>query len=289
MAVTLALFAPAWIDHESIRDMADDQQAQFDQAFAEAAVKRPKAIDPMAPLPHYPQKRYVEKNLAPELNLTYQDVGDLAAARRHAEEQGVLSKELGEHMLPMAMVEGRQGNFGINPGNGFRAVPETLERAKKLGLDYTDMTDPANVEKHRYDFHEDDMQSGTRNYYKKVTIQGPNGPQEAHQIAEGPPQTPLTIDYPQRAAPLPRTEGNKHLMVQGSSAPGSTARMMALMLAEKAAVAKGDVAGAVKGYNGAGPATEQYWAKVQAAKELLAHPKNAKLMQYFNSVYLKGK
>lgn len=280
--------------------MADDGQAAFDAAFTEAAVK-PKAYKPDDPLPHYPQKRYVEKNLAPELNLTYQDVTDLAEARRAAEASGVLPRELGEHMLPMAMVEGRQGNFGINDGNGFRATPAVLARAKKLGLGITDMTDPAVVEKHRYDRAEQNMETGGYNYYRTITVQGPDGPTSAEQIVDGPPATPLTIDYPMQKAPagqlsptaalsmrtLPRIEGNKHVMVQGSGASGAMARVMALVLAEKHGVAKGDVEGAVKGYNGSGPATEKYLAKVRAAKELLVHPKNARLMQHFNSVYLK--
>jgi hypothetical protein len=284
--------------------MADDGQAQFDAAFAQAAVKQPKVIDPGAPLPHYPQRRYVEKNLAPELNLSYGDVAELAEARRLAEATGVLPREVAEHMLPMAMVEGRQGNYGINEGNAFRATPAALERAKKLGLAVADMTDPAVAEKHKFDFHEDRTDEAgfpQRSYYRKITVQGPDGPMEAHQVVEGPPTTPLTIDYPLKKQPkgqmspaqalvasgdtLERIPGNRHIMVQGRA--GSMGKLMALILAEKHGVAKGDIAGAVKGYNGSGPATEKYWAKVQAAKQLLLHPKNAPLMAYYNSQYLK--
>ncbi len=109
------------------------------------------------------------------------------------------------------------------------------------------------------------------------------------------------IDYPMKKRPagltavgalesqarLPATPGNRHLMVNGSGGPGDMARLMALILAEKHQAAGGDVAGAVKGYNGSGPATETYWKKVQAAKELLLHPKNAPIMQHFTSEYTR--
>ncbi len=302
LQLTTALVLLNW---GSLRNMADDAQAEFDSAFAQAAVKPPRVIDPNAPLPHYPQQRYIDKNLAPEKNLTYGDVGELASAARLAHTSGVLPKELADHMLPMAMVEGRPGNFGINDGNGFRAVPRTLKNAQSLGLDVTDLTDPEVAERHRFDVMEPKANGEFGyNYYKKTTIQGPNGPQEAHILAEGPPTTPLTIDYPRRPNQptshltagaalvagenmLARTPGNKHLMVNGSGGPGDMARIMALILAEKHAAAGGDVAGAVKRYNGAGPATDQYLAKVQAAKGLLSHPRNAPIMQHFNSTYLK--
>ena len=289
----LILFLVTYTQLGSIRNMADDAQAQFDSAFAQAAVKPPKVIDPFAPLPHYPQQRYIDKNLAPEKNLTYGDVGALAEARRVAESTGVLPRELGDHMLPMAMTEGREGNFGINSGNAFRAIPATLERAKKLDLAYTDLTDPAVAERHKYDIEEDEvidgLATGKKNYYRRTTFQGPNGPTEGRVLAEGPPTTPLVIDYgvDKKGAPLPRIPGNKMLNIAGSGDANRMARVMALMLAEKHAAAKGDVVGAVKGYNGAGPMTEQYFAKVQKAKELLLHPKNAPLMQFFNASYLK--
>ncbi len=97
----------------------------------------------------------------------------------------------------------------------------------------------------------------------------------------------IQIGGDQQPYSVPQTQGNKHLMINGSGGPGDMARVMALILAEKHAAAGGDVAGAVKRYNGAGPATEQYLAKVQAAKELLLHPRNAPLMQHFNATYLK--
>lgn len=288
-----------------------DQVEEFNAAFAQAGVKKPKVIDWDAPLPQYPSPRYVEKNLAPEKTLTYGDVRDLAEARRDAEAAGVISPELGEHMLPMAMVEGRPGNFGINDGNGFLATPASIERAKKLGLGITDLTDPAVAERHRYDFHEDDMASGKRNYYRRITIQGPNGPQEAHEVAEGPPTTPFTIDYIQpkpkfqtvgagtntarvmhagyESAP-PRIPGNKMLNVQGSGEQGAMARIMAFMLAEKHAVnPAGDAEGTVKLYNGRGKMTDQYLAKVRAARDMTRHERNAPLMAHFNEIYRRKK
>lgn len=92
-------------------------------------------IDPEGRVPHYPSPRYVEKNLAPERTLRYRDLAALARARRQAEQQGVLPPELAEKMLPMAITEGRSGNFGVVQDGAFYAKPTTVDRFRKMGLE----------------------------------------------------------------------------------------------------------------------------------------------------------
>lgn len=240
---------------------ADSQQAQFDSAFAQAAVPAPKkAVDPLSPLPYYPAPHYMEHNLAPETSLSYDAVTALAKARRLAESKGVLTPDLGEHLLPMAMVEGHGGGFGIvhptsdtDTSVGFYAKPETTARFKKMGLSIANESDLA--------------------------------------------QTGISANLLLRKD----AKGDK-FYVPGDNDNESGARLMAAVLADKAALKKsgGTVEGAVKLYNGRGRATEQadgqtvpadantYWAKVQAAKAMLLHERNAPLMQHFYKTYLKG-
>lgn len=290
MAGWAVLAAVAGASADGALTMAD-QRAEFDQAFAETALPE-KVPEAWEPLPHYPSPRYVEKNLAPEKTLTYGDIADLAAARKHAEEVGALTPALAEHLLPMALVEGRSGNFGVNQGNAFYAKPATIERFKKMGLNIVDKTDPAQVEARKWDVREPGKGGAPDQFYRTITVQGPNGPQPA-QVLVDPSWGHLVIDT------IAGKKG-KYLMPSGETTPGSAARMMAAILAEKAATHGADPAVAVKRYNGQGRATEQlangvshaanadqYLAKVQAAKQMLAHPKNAALMKHFNSVYGK--
>ena len=103
-------------------------------AFLRRLVKEKQGPNPDDAIPHYPSSRHVEKNLAPEHTLRYRDIAALANARRQAEETGVLDPKLAEYMLPMAMVEGRSGNFGILQDNRFYAHPRTLDRFRRMGL-----------------------------------------------------------------------------------------------------------------------------------------------------------
>lgn len=202
--------------------------------------------DPEARVPHYPLRRYAEQNLAPEQTLRYRDIAALARARRQAEETGVLSPELAEHLLPMAMTEGRSGNFGIVQEGAFYAKPKTLDRFKKMGLDPADQGAFAPVA------------------FKDIPGKG------------------------------------RHIGPSGNAIGDSDAyaRIMAAILADKAALGQpGDVEGAVMRYNGKGRAIEEfdgvrqqadvnvYLDKVKQAREMLAHPKNKQLLDYFNSIY----
>jgi hypothetical protein len=318
-----------------------DQQAQFDSAFAQAAVKPAKFVDSETPLPFVPAQRYVEKNLAPEQTLNHGDVAALAMARRHAEENGVLSPELGEYMLPMAMVEGRgsipsklktftsqlagsmswpskpqPGNFGINEDNMFHPKPSTIDRFKKMGLYVTDLTDPADVAARRYDSHEYNSDTGRWSYYRHENEVVPSsavtgvvggkfaGPEAASEPVvmrkvpfDPPPINDMVIQYlhsrDKNGVPLPP----RRVLSPGAAGTSETyARMMAAILAEKHSVNPdpANLEKSVSLYNGQGgsyrvpgASAEQYLEKVKAAKELLAHPRNAALMAHYNSVYLK--
>lgn len=93
--------------------------------------------------------------------------------------------------------------------------------------------------------------------------------------------------------------GEKHYIPEPRS--GNEAKMAAVILGEKAAVARarGDttIEGAVKRYNGKGSSWERYyganvpanvntyWKKVQEAHQLLEHPMNAPFVSHFNSIY----
>ena len=283
--VLLAVLVP----RGSIKNMADDQQAEFDQAFAEAAVPE-RAPAAWEPVPHYPSPKYIEKNFAPEKTLTYGDISSLAEARKHAETVGVLTPALAEHLLPMAIVEGRSGNFGVNQGNAFSAKPSTLKRFRDMGLQVVDKTNPTEVAARQWDVSEKGP-DGRMQYFRRTTIQGPDGPQEARTLVD-PSWGHMVID-------TIKGKKGKYLMPSGETTEGSAARLMAAVLAEKAATYGEGLA--VERYNGSGAATElladgksqaansvQYRKKVEAAKQMLAHPKNAVLMKHYNSV-MKGK
>lgn len=217
---------------------------ELDRILALTGGARMPAAIPEGKIPHFPAKRYVEKNLAPEVNLSYRDIAALAKARRVAEQNGVLPPALAEQMLPMALVEGRSGNFGILQNGAFYAKPQTVDRFKKMGLE-------------------------TEGAFAPVEMRDVSGK-------------------------------GKHIGPSGNVAgdPDAYARIMAAILAEKASlVPKGDTDAAVKRYNGKGRAIEDadgvkmqadvdvYLKKVREAREMLAHPKNKPLLDYFNQHY----
>jgi hypothetical protein len=89
---------------------------------------------PSPAVPFYPNARYLQKKWAPEQSLTLQDLSAIARASQTAGEQGVLSKELLEYVLPIAMVEGRGAGMGVlmdQPRYASRRFTETLQ---KMGL-----------------------------------------------------------------------------------------------------------------------------------------------------------
>lgn len=86
------------------------------------------------PLPFWPSDRHVKFSQAPEQTLNTNAVASIAAARRLAEETGVLTPELGDHLLPIAMVEGWGTGMGVRGDQGFYASRRFLGALEKMGL-----------------------------------------------------------------------------------------------------------------------------------------------------------
>lgn len=92
----------------------------------------------MSDTPYYPQKRYVEKGLAPETALNSADFIEVSMAARRAVENGVLTPELAKYMVPMAMVEGWSGNYGIRGDMALYASKENIDRFQRMGITVRD-------------------------------------------------------------------------------------------------------------------------------------------------------
>ena len=113
--------APAW-----------DQGAETD-AQAELLRRQHMATDEESPtLPFHPSDRSLRR--APESSLTQEHVTSIARARRLAEKHGILTPELGDHLLPMAMVEGWGPTMGVRNDNAFYASPRLKKMAEQMGL-----------------------------------------------------------------------------------------------------------------------------------------------------------
>ncbi len=103
--------------------------------FVQGAIKKPTEEKP-EPVPFYPSDAYVKYNRAPEKTLSNMDISAIAAARKKAEETGVLSPELGEHLLPIAMVEGWGKKMGVlTGGQGFYASRRLMKSLEQMGLE----------------------------------------------------------------------------------------------------------------------------------------------------------
>lgn len=90
---------------------------------------------PMQSVPFYPSEAHIKYKWAPEQTLQPEVVDSIAKARRMAETSGVLTSELGEHLLPIAMVEGWGGSMGINGGTkDYYASRRMLNSLDKMGL-----------------------------------------------------------------------------------------------------------------------------------------------------------
>lgn len=94
----------------------------------------------MPDIAYYPAKRYVDKNLKPERALKPYDFAAIVMAQKRAVNEGVLTPELAKYLLPMAITEGRSGNYGIRNNLSVYAKPETIERYRKMGLSIADAT-----------------------------------------------------------------------------------------------------------------------------------------------------
>lgn len=85
-------------------------------------------------IPFYPSDRHIQKNFAPEQTLNETELQRLANARHRALEYGVLTPELANYMLPIAMVEGRPESYGVSHDNRFYASPTNRRIFAQMGL-----------------------------------------------------------------------------------------------------------------------------------------------------------
>lgn len=81
-------------------------------------------------VPYYPQTRHIEKNLAPEKDLTHMQIEALAHANQIARRNGLMSEALANKMLPTLLVEGASG---VNAW-GYPDTPKYRDILKKAGL-----------------------------------------------------------------------------------------------------------------------------------------------------------
>jgi len=111
--------------------------------------RAPMEFAPKKTIPFSPSYKYTDRNWKQE-SMPEDDIKAIAASHRTAVSSGLLPKELGDYLLPIAMVENRPGNMGINPGD----YSYSSSRMKRLGqaeLTAIDMEDPENRSKSGYD------------------------------------------------------------------------------------------------------------------------------------------
>lgn len=81
-------------------------------------------------VPYYPNQTYIDKNFAPELSLSRQQLEALAQANQEARRSGLMSAKLADRMLPTLMVEGATGISSW----GYPDTPKYREILTKAGL-----------------------------------------------------------------------------------------------------------------------------------------------------------
>ena len=106
-------------------------------------VEATEPTDPFEPVPFSPSQRYIDEGLDQERTLSGADLASIAAAHKRAVERGVLSPQLAEHLLPMAMVEGWGSDLGVRTGKkvdidqavGFYASQRFKHSLSEMGLE----------------------------------------------------------------------------------------------------------------------------------------------------------
>lgn len=83
--------------------------------------------------PFYPQQRYIDKNLAPELGITNVQLEALAAANQQALRSGLMSPTLASKMLPTLLTENATGIKSW----GYADLPKYRAILEKAGLPST--------------------------------------------------------------------------------------------------------------------------------------------------------
>ena len=199
-------------------------------------------------LGYYPSTRYIEKNLAPETELQDYDFKALALARKVAEQNGVLSPELASKLLPMALVEGRSGNYGVisGPKHGFYAKPSTIKRFIKMGVKIGNT---------------DDSEMTIRDLPGKgphlVITGGPKGPESYARM--------MAAILAEKASLV--KSGDTDTIIRRFNGKGTAIEDLGGEGTQKADV-------------------NIYLQKVKEAEKMLAHPKNKTMMDYYMQAYV---
>lgn len=89
-------------------------------------------------LGYYPSEKYISRNWAPE-TIGAGNLKHLAVAQAQAVKTGLLTQQLAEAMLPIALIEGNGSNYGIvNSTYGYPPNPQRDKSLAKMGLRVVD-------------------------------------------------------------------------------------------------------------------------------------------------------
>ncbi len=91
-------------------------------------------------VPYYPQQRYFDENLGPELGITGEQLNALAKANVIATKNNLLSPAMANRMLPTLLVEGASGvrGWGYPDTEPYRAIlrkaglPDNLSKIREM-------------------------------------------------------------------------------------------------------------------------------------------------------------
>jgi hypothetical protein len=94
-------------------------------------------------VPYYPNQTYIDKNYAPELNISQQQLEALAEANQQAKRSGLMSSKLADRMLPTLLTEATTGisGWGYPDTPRYRAIlekaglPPTIKEITKLPIE----------------------------------------------------------------------------------------------------------------------------------------------------------
>lgn len=220
-------------------------------------------------LNYYPSEKYIRKNWAPE-QIGQGNIEPLAKAQKMAVAKGLLSPQLANAMLPIALVEGN-GNYGIVDGRyGYPPNPKRDKMLADMGLrviDYDGQTSNGGI------------------------------PSVAAMVTSKPTKLPdfSTFD-------LYRMKNQGYWVPSGVPSENYysiMARLMPVVLAEKAALYGEN--NAIERWNGKGKAVEDngwddeqkadskyHKGKVEEMIRMLNHPLNADIKNAYQGL-LKGK
>jgi hypothetical protein len=203
-------------------------------------------------LPFYPQQRYFDEKLAPE-QYSVSALEALVKAQKLAQEKELISKQLGQLVLPNMLTEGWK-NYGLKSANfDYPVSKERDQRFKKMGFDVNnDSPDVGQTDIYRYP---KDPENG---YVLDSNLANPiTGNQDAQ----------ARFAMAMLSEKLARAKGDPEQAIKKWNGKGKAI--------EKVATMDGDV-------HYVKADADNHLAKVLKARKLLAHPKNEELMNYYN-------